>query len=143
MLALFSGKTYVRIANAWDVTYLPGTGSTGDAVTDIKFYREDLALRSEPFTRTGCTQTGWSKADDGEKDYNLGDLYTEDAALTLYPVWNANQYTITSIRTAVRMLPPSRRLTARPSSPPQILPSPATPSLAGIPNSPRQCPRKI
>ena len=95
MLALFSGKTYVRIANAWDVTYLPGTGSTGDAVTDIKFYREDLALRSEPFTRTGCTQTGWSKADDGEKDYNLGDLYTEDAALTLYPVWNANQYTIT------------------------------------------------
>ena len=30
MLALFSGKTYVRIANAWDVTALPGTGSTGD-----------------------------------------------------------------------------------------------------------------
>ena len=30
MLALFSGKTYVRIANAWDVTDLPGTGSTGD-----------------------------------------------------------------------------------------------------------------
>ena len=30
MLALFSGKTYVRIANAWDVTDLAGTGSTGD-----------------------------------------------------------------------------------------------------------------
>ena len=94
-LALFSGKTYVRIANAWDVTYLPGADGTGDAVTDIKFYREDLALRSEPFTRIGCTQTGWSKVDGGEKDYNLGGIYTEDAALTLYPVWNANQYTIT------------------------------------------------
>ena len=30
MLALFSGKTYVRIANAWEETDLPGTGSTGD-----------------------------------------------------------------------------------------------------------------
>ena len=30
MLALFSGKTYVRIANAWDVTDLPGTDGTGD-----------------------------------------------------------------------------------------------------------------
>ena len=30
MLALFSGKTYVRIPNAWEVTDLPGTGSTGD-----------------------------------------------------------------------------------------------------------------
>ena len=94
-LALFSGKTYVRIANAWDVTYLPGADGTGDAVTDIKFYREDLALRRTPFTRIGCTQTGWSKVDGGEKDYNLGGIYTEDAALTLYPVWNANQYTIT------------------------------------------------
>lgn len=34
------GKAYVRIANAWDVTYQPGTDGDGNAVTDIKFYND-------------------------------------------------------------------------------------------------------
>ena len=94
-LVLFSGKTYVRFTNAWDVTYQPGASGVGSAVTDVKFYREDLTLRSALFTRPGYAQTGWATADGGEKVYAFGDIYAGDAVLTLYPVWNLSQYTIT------------------------------------------------
>ena len=33
--------------------------------------------------------------DGGEKIYGLDTVYTQNKALTLYPVWNANKYTIT------------------------------------------------
>ena len=89
------GKAYVRIANAWDVTYQPGTYGTGDAVTDIKFYNDILTLRGALFTRTGHTQVGWATVDGGEKVYGLDAVYTKNEALTLYPVWNTNKYTIT------------------------------------------------
>ena len=89
------GKTYVRITGAWDVTYQPGTDGTGSAVTDIKFYNDALPLRNALFTRTGYTQTGWATVDGGEKIYGLDAVYTQNEALTLYPVWNANKYTIT------------------------------------------------
>ena len=89
------GKAYVRIANAWDVTYQPGTYGTGNAVTDIKFYNDALTLKGKLFTHTGHTQVGWATVDGGEKVYGLDDVYTKNEALTLYPVWNTNKYTIT------------------------------------------------
>ena len=89
------GKTYVRITGAWDVTYQPGTDSSGNAVTDIKFYNDALTLRGALFTRTGHTQVGWATTDGGEKVYGFDDVYTKNEALTLYPVWNTNKYTIT------------------------------------------------
>ena len=89
------GKTYVRITGAWDVTYQPGTDGSGNAVTDIKFYNDALTLRGALFTRTGHTQVGWATTDGGEKVYGFDDVYTKNEALTLYPVWNTNQYTIT------------------------------------------------
>ena len=90
-----SDKTYVRFTNAWDVTYQPGTNGSGNAVTDIKFYNDILTLRGALFTRTGHTQVGWATTDGGEKVYGLDDIYTKNEALTLYPVWNTNKYTIT------------------------------------------------
>ena len=95
MLALLSDKTYVRITDAWDVTYQPGENGDGNAVTDIKLYNDSLTLRGALFTRTGHTQTGWATVDGGEKVYSLDDIYTKNEALTLYPVWNTNKYTIT------------------------------------------------
>ena len=95
ILPLFSGKTYVRIANAWDVTYQPGADGAGTEVTDIKFYNDALALRGALFTRTGYTQTGWATIDGGEKVYGLDAVYTQNEALTLYPVWTPNRYTVT------------------------------------------------
>ena len=89
------GKAYVRITNAWDVTYQPGENGDGNAVTDIKFYNDALTLRGALFTRTGHTQVGWATVDGGEKVYGLDDIYTKNEALTLYPVWNTNKYTIT------------------------------------------------
>ena len=89
------GKTYVRITNAWDVTYQPGEYGTGNAVTDIKLYNDNLTLRGALFTRTGHTQVGWATVDGGEKVYGFEDIYAKNEALTLYPVWNANKYTIT------------------------------------------------
>ena len=89
------GKTYVRITGAWDVTYQPGTDGSGNAVTDIKFYNDALTLRGALFTRTGHTQVGWATTDGGEKVYGFDDVYTKNEALTLYPVWNTNKYTIT------------------------------------------------
>ena len=89
------GKAYVRITGAWDVTYQPGTNGSGNAVTDIKFYNDALTLRGALFTRTGYTQVGWATVDGGEKVYSFDDVYTKNGALTLYPVWNTNKYTIT------------------------------------------------
>lgn len=85
----------MRITGAWDVTYQPGTDGSGNAVTDIKFYNDALTLRGALFTRTGHTQVGWATVDGGEKIYGLDAVYTQNEALTLYPVWNANKYTIT------------------------------------------------
>lgn len=90
-----SDKPYVRITGAWDVTYQPGENGDGNAVTDIKFYNDALTLRGALFTRTGHTQVGWATVDGGEKVYSFGDVYTKNEALTLYPVWNTNKYTIT------------------------------------------------
>ena len=89
------GKAYVRITGAWDVTYQPGENGDGNAVTDIKFYNDILTLRGKLFTRTGYTQVGWATVDGGEKVYGFEDIYTKNEALTLYPVWNTNKYTIT------------------------------------------------
>ena len=95
MLALLSDKTYVRITNAWDVTYQPGENGDGNAVTDVKLYNDNLTMRGALFTRTGHTQVGWATVDGGEKVYGFEDVYTKNEALTLYPVWNTNKYTIT------------------------------------------------
>ena len=95
MLALLSDKTYVRITNAWDVTYQPGTNGSGNTLTDVKLYNDNLTMRGALFTRTGHTQVGWATVDGGEKVYGFEDVYTKNEALTLYPVWNTNKYTIT------------------------------------------------
>ena len=77
------------------MTYQPGENGDGNAVTDIKFYNDILTLRGKLFARTGYTQTGWATVDGGEKVYGFDAVYTQNEALTLYPVWNTNKYTIT------------------------------------------------
>ena len=83
------------ITGEYEVIYLPGTYGTGSAVTDMKPHNNILTLRGALFTRKGYTQVGWSTVDGGEKVYGFEDVYTQNEALTLYPVWNANQYTVT------------------------------------------------
>ena len=85
----------VAKAKTYTVTYAPGANGTGAASTAIKIEDLPLTLADKLFTRTGYTQTGWATVDGGEKVYDLGATYTADEAITLYPVWTANQYTVT------------------------------------------------
>ena len=68
----------------YTVTYDGGEGS--DPVTDVKTHGKALTLRGETFTMDGFVQTGWV---DKETDaaYRLGDTYTENADVTLNPVF--------------------------------------------------------
>ena len=85
----------LSITGDYEVIYLPGTYGAGSAVTDMKPHNNILTLRGALFTRKGYTQVGWSTVDGGEKVYGFEDVYTQNEALTLYPVWNTNKYTIT------------------------------------------------
>ena len=84
----------LSITGDYEVIYLPGTYGTGSAVTDMKPHNNILTLRGALFTRAGYTQVGWATVDGGEKVYDFKDIYTKNEALTLYPVWNTNKYTI-------------------------------------------------
>ena len=84
----------LSITGDYEVIYLPGTYGAGSAVTDMKPHNNILTLRGALFTRAGYTQVGWSTVDGGEKVYDFKDIYTKNEALTLYPVWNTNKYTI-------------------------------------------------
>ena len=85
----------VAEAATYTVTYAPGANGTGAASTATKIEGLPLTLADKLFTRTGYTQTGWATVDGGEKVYDLGAIYENDEAITLYPVWTANQYTVT------------------------------------------------
>ena len=98
----------VAEANTYTVTYNPGTNGTGTASTAIKIEDLPLTLADKLFTRTGYTQTGWATVDGGEKVYDLGAIYEENAPITLYPVWTANQYTVTLNSNGGGAVTPSR-----------------------------------
>lgn len=81
-------------ADTYTVSYNKGTGGSGTNTSDKKTYNVALTLRDAIFSRTGYSQTGWSRTDNGSKDFNLKGSYTDNAAVTLYPVWTAGSYTI-------------------------------------------------
>ena len=90
--AIFALDTYT-------VTYEKGSAAnaSGTTVTDTKTYGQTLTLRSSAslFTRTGYKLAGWSTAEAGTSiAYELGGSYTNNAAITLYPYWQAETYTI-------------------------------------------------
>ena len=79
----------------YPVTYAPGANGTGDSKTVNKEHDNTLELEGALFTRLGYTQVGWSKHDGGEMDYSLNAIYEQNAALTLYPVWEErSDYTV-------------------------------------------------
>lgn len=83
-------------ATTYSVVYNKGTYGTGSQQTATKTQGVALTLKGAIFTRTGYTQTGWSKNTGGStKDYSLGASYTTDASVTLYPYWTKNTYSIT------------------------------------------------
>lgn len=69
------------------VMYDHGETGTGTNTADTKNAGEPITLKGAIFTRLGYEQTGWSTTDGGAKEYDLGESYTDDADVTLYPVW--------------------------------------------------------
>ncbi len=88
--ATFAKRTYT-------VTYNKGSNGTGTNTTDTKTHGTTLTLKGAIFTRTGYTQTGWNtnSSGSGGTHYDLSGSYTSNAAVTLYPEWTPNTYTIT------------------------------------------------
>lgn len=86
-------------AKTYTVTY-NGNGNGNGDVTGIKSAQTKthgvaLTLYSEVPTRTGYTFLGWSTTADGAVVYQPGEVYSTDADITLYAVWQKNTYTVT------------------------------------------------
>ena len=81
--------------STYTVTYKPGASGSGAQQTATKTHGVALTLTGAIFTRSGYTQTGWATSDGGTKAYDLGASYTSNAAITLYPYWTENKYTVT------------------------------------------------
>lgn len=81
---------------SYTVSYNKGTYGTGTNTSATKIYGTNLTLKDKIFTRTGYTQTAWaSNAAGTTKKYELKATYSTNAAITLYPYWTANTYTVT------------------------------------------------
>lgn len=80
----------VIIDTLYPITYNAGKDGKGDTKTVNKVKADDLTLENALFTRDGYKQVGWTTEDGGKKVYDLGAKYTEDKAVTLYPVWEKN-----------------------------------------------------
>lgn len=82
---------------SYTITYRPGTYGIGSVQTQDKDHGANVSLKGAIFTRTGYTQTGWATTDGGTQAYALQGNYSENADVTLYPVWTANTYTVTFV----------------------------------------------
>ncbi len=94
--ATSSTTLYYTAKDIYNITYKCGSNSTGDDIVDHKIHGTNITLRGNTtFSRTGYNLVGWSTTDGGTKAHNVGATYSTDAALTLYPVWEAKTTTIT------------------------------------------------
>lgn len=80
----------------YSVQYQAGDYGSGTNTSATKTYGTTLTLSSSKFSRTGYDQTGWSINRDGSTfDYFMGDSYTKNEPIILYPYWSRNIYTLT------------------------------------------------
>ena len=86
----------VAAVQTYAVAYRPGSYSAGSEYVDVKVGGVSLTLRGVTYSRVGYTQTGWSRdSGGGTRNYLLNASYAVDAAMTLYPFWTANTYSVT------------------------------------------------
>ena len=75
----------------YSVTYLPGNDVVGSVESISKLQGTSLNLKAALYTKTGYTQTGWSRSEGGEKTYDLNGEYKENEAIKLYPYWSKSE----------------------------------------------------
>ncbi len=89
LYALWTPATYT-------VTYDINGGNSGTVGTEEKIHGKPLVIASFFPTKTGYTFLGWAYSPDAlTPDFKAGDLYREEADVTLYAVWTAKEYTVT------------------------------------------------
>ena len=98
----YRGNSVTNLYAVWTnqnvITYNPDDNSIEkSAIYQVKQSGQSATLKGATFTRTGYTQTGWATTAGGPKVYDLGGTYSSNNPLSLYPVWQANTYTITYV----------------------------------------------
>lgn len=82
-------------AKTYTITYNPNGGS-GAPTAGSKTHGTAVALSTTVPSRTGYTFLGWgTSATATAASYQPGDVYSTDAAVTLYAVWQINTFTVT------------------------------------------------
>jgi len=80
----------------YNVTYNVGEEGTNAPTNQTKQHGIDLTLTSDVPSRSGYDFLGWDTDPAAETVvYKPGDIYKEDADLTLYAVWKLKTYTVT------------------------------------------------
>lgn len=93
---LASSAIYYEARTPYTISYNKGTYGTGSRASETKLKGVNFTLPgSAVFERTGYTQTGWTTSDGGTQTHALGGSYTSDVAQEFFPVWTANEYTVT------------------------------------------------
>ena len=80
LYAGWSVKTY-------EIKYNAGANGSGLVPAEKKIHDVAYTLKGASYTRKGYGQDGWSLTDGGDKAYELGAAYNENAGLVLYPHW--------------------------------------------------------
>lgn len=98
----YRGNSITNLYAVWTnqnvITYNPDNNSIEkSAIYQVKQSGQSATLKGATFTRIGYTQTGWATTAGGPKVYDLGGTYSSNNPLSLYPVWQANTYTITYV----------------------------------------------
>lgn len=81
------------------ITYKPGSNVSGAKnLEEKKYFDNTYTFKSsiDKYVRANYTLDGWSTTDGGEKVYELGEKYTTNENLTLYPHWVENRDSVQS-----------------------------------------------
>lgn len=78
----------------YTVTYDPGKYGIGSLRADVKTNGVPLTLKGALFAVEGHRQTGWRSGETYPLTHQLNGRYSDNASITLYPYWSANQYAV-------------------------------------------------
>ncbi len=97
VLMLLSVVSVSVLAATYTIKFAPGTYGQGTAPDPVVVNSKiNITLPGAAFTRRGYEQAGWSTAASGtRKNYDLNGTYKVTGNRTLYPYWEAEEYTVT------------------------------------------------
>lgn len=97
VLMLLSVVSVSVLAATYTIKFAPGSYGQGTAPDPIVVNSKiNITLPGAAFTRRGYVHAGWSTAASGtRKNYELNGTYKVTGNRTLYPYWEAEEYTVT------------------------------------------------